>query len=87
MLSRPVTLDVYGDWVPETVEDPLPEPVARNVLVPLHGVTGVLASTNVQSPRQCRQSATGYRCSSQQFVDLSARWLAAVLADRLPHGR
>ncbi len=32
-----ITLNVYGDWVPETVENPLPEPVARNVVVPLHG--------------------------------------------------
>jgi integrase len=25
-----ITLNVYGDWVPETADNPLPEPVARN---------------------------------------------------------
>ena len=31
-----ITLNVYGDWVPETVENPLPEqPVARSVIVPM----------------------------------------------------
>ena len=30
-----ITLNVYGDWVPETVDNPLPEPVARNVVMPL----------------------------------------------------
>ena len=30
-----ITLNVYGDCVPETVENPLPEPVARSVVVPL----------------------------------------------------
>lgn len=35
-----ITLNVYGDWVPETVENPLPEPVARNVVVPMHGRSG-----------------------------------------------
>ncbi|MET0993501.1 MAG: tyrosine-type recombinase/integrase, partial [Mycobacterium sp.] len=30
-----ITLNVYGDWVPETVENPLPEPVARTVVVPM----------------------------------------------------
>ncbi len=28
-----ITLNVYGDWVPETVENPLPEPVTRSVVV------------------------------------------------------
>jgi hypothetical protein len=32
-----ITLNVYGDWVPDTVENPLPEPVARQVVVPLRG--------------------------------------------------
>jgi integrase len=32
-----ITLNVYGDWVPETVESPLPEPLARRVVVPLRG--------------------------------------------------
>lgn len=27
-----ITLNVYGDWVPETADNPLPEPVARNVV-------------------------------------------------------
>jgi integrase len=30
-----ITLNVYGDWVPETVENPLPEPAARRVVVPM----------------------------------------------------
>jgi integrase len=30
-----ITLNTYGDWVPETVENPLPEPVARSVVVPM----------------------------------------------------
>jgi integrase len=30
-----ITLNVYGDWVPETVENPLPEPVSRSVVVPM----------------------------------------------------
>jgi integrase len=32
-----ITLNVYGDWVPEMVENPLPEPAARKVVLPLHG--------------------------------------------------
>ena len=28
-----ITINVYGDWVPETADNPLPEPVARNVVV------------------------------------------------------
>jgi integrase len=32
-----ITLNVYGDWVPETVENPLPEPTPRSVVVPLRG--------------------------------------------------
>ena len=28
-----ITLNIYGDWVPETADNPLPEPVARNVVV------------------------------------------------------
>ena len=35
--SPTITLNVYGGWVPETVENPLPEPVARDVVVPLRG--------------------------------------------------
>jgi hypothetical protein len=35
-----VTLNVYGDWVPEIAENPLPEPVAQNVVVPIHGRGG-----------------------------------------------
>jgi hypothetical protein len=35
-----ITLNVYGDWVPETVENPLPEPVARNVVLPLRASSG-----------------------------------------------
>ncbi len=31
------TLNIYGDWVPESVDNPLPEPQARNVVVSLHG--------------------------------------------------
>lgn len=30
-----ITLNVYGDWVPETVENPLREPTTRSVLVPM----------------------------------------------------
>jgi integrase len=30
-----ITLNVYGDWVPETADNPLPEPVVRDVVVPL----------------------------------------------------
>ncbi|HSS23048.1 MAG TPA: site-specific integrase, partial [Mycobacterium sp.] len=30
-----ITLNVYGDWVPETVDNPLPEPVTRSVVVPM----------------------------------------------------
>jgi integrase len=28
-----ITLNVYGHWVPETVENPLSEPAAREVVV------------------------------------------------------
>jgi integrase len=35
-----ITLNVYGDWVPETADNPLPESVARNVVVPLRGRSG-----------------------------------------------
>ena len=35
-----ITLNVYGDWVPETADNPLPEPVARSVVVPLRGRSG-----------------------------------------------
>jgi hypothetical protein len=30
-------LNVYGDRLPETVENPLPEPVALNVVTPMRG--------------------------------------------------
>ena len=32
-----ITLNVYGDWVPDSVDNPLPEPAPRNVVVPMHG--------------------------------------------------
>jgi integrase len=32
-----ITLNVYGDWVPDSFDNPLPEPQARNVVAPLHG--------------------------------------------------
>jgi integrase len=32
-----ITLNVYGDWVPDNVDNPLPEPAPRNVVVPMHG--------------------------------------------------
>ena len=35
-----ITLNVYGDWVPETADNPLPEPVPLNVVVPLRGRSG-----------------------------------------------
>jgi hypothetical protein len=35
-----ITLNVYGDWAPETVNNPLPEPMARNVVSPLRASSG-----------------------------------------------
>ena len=42
-----ITFNVYGDWVPETVDNPLPEPVARNVVCRCGTATAV--------ELQCRQ--------------------------------
>jgi integrase len=35
-----ITLNVYGDWVPETADNPLPEQVARDVAVPMRSRSG-----------------------------------------------
>lgn len=35
-LAQPtITLNVYGDWVPEAMENPLPELMTRSVVVPM----------------------------------------------------